>query len=142
MQGLRELTQLEEICISGHQMESDIRSFLNKRLSQRDASKWTNGQKGMIKETLTDGADGMFRWVALQADHLIKCASPQDLKKRLKALPRDLNESYARTLSESPDPGNLKRILQWLAYSRRAMTVDEIADVAVVDFGSDDSGLP
>ncbi|KZP20231.1 hypothetical protein FIBSPDRAFT_932467 [Athelia psychrophila] len=142
MQGLREPSQLKDISISGHKMESDIRSFLNTRLSQRDAAKWTNTQKDMIKETLTDGADGMFRWVALQADRLIKSASQQDLKKQLKSLPRDLNESYARTLSESPDPGNLKRILQWLAYSRRAMAIEEIAEVAVVDFGDDDSGLP
>ncbi|KZP13290.1 hypothetical protein FIBSPDRAFT_753631, partial [Athelia psychrophila] len=59
MQGLRELSQLEEICIYGHHMESDIRSYLNTRLSQRDAAKWTHAQKEMIKETLTDGADGM-----------------------------------------------------------------------------------
>ncbi|KZP10818.1 ankyrin, partial [Athelia psychrophila] len=142
MQGLRELSQLKEICISGHQTEPDIRSFLNTRLSQRDAAKWTNAQKDMIKEALTDGADGMFRWVALQADRLIKCASLQDLKQRLKSLPQDLNESYARTLSESPDPGNLKKLLQWLAYSTRAMTIEEIAEVAVVDFGDDESMLP
>ncbi|KZP04521.1 hypothetical protein FIBSPDRAFT_398294 [Athelia psychrophila] len=142
MQGLRALSQLEDIRISGHEIESDIHSYLNTRLSQHDAAKWTNTQKDMIGEALLDGADGMFRWVALQADHLIKCASPRDLRKQLKSLPRDLNEVYARTLSESPDPGNLKRILQWLAYSTRAMTVDEIADVAVVDFGDDGSGLP
>ncbi|KZP09428.1 hypothetical protein FIBSPDRAFT_993472 [Athelia psychrophila] len=142
MQGLRELSQLEEIGTFGHHMESDIRSYLNTRLSQRDAAKWTNAQKDMIKETLTDGADGMFRWVALQADRLIKSASPQDLKQQLKSLPRDLNESYARTLSESPDPGNLKRILQWLAYSRRAMATEQIAEVTAVDFGDDDCGLP
>ncbi|KZP10797.1 hypothetical protein FIBSPDRAFT_899444 [Athelia psychrophila] len=142
MQGLRELSQLEEIGIFGHQTEPDIQSFLNKRLSQRDAAKWTNAQKDMIKETLSDGADGMFRWVALQADHLIKCASPQDLKKGLKALPRDLNESYARTLAESPDPANLKRLLQWLAYSRRAMSIKELAEVSVIDFGDDDYGWP
>ncbi|KZP12267.1 hypothetical protein FIBSPDRAFT_1050183 [Athelia psychrophila] len=59
MQGLRELEELEEIGIFGHQTEPDIRSFLNKRLSQRDAAKWTNAQKDMIKETLSDGADGM-----------------------------------------------------------------------------------
>ncbi|KZP04525.1 hypothetical protein FIBSPDRAFT_398342 [Athelia psychrophila] len=141
MQGLRELSQLEEICISGHHTESDIHSYLNTRLSHRDAAKWTKAQKDMIREALMDGAGGMFRWVALQADHLIKCASPRDLRKQLKSLPRDLDEIYARTLSESPDPGNLKRILQWLAYSTRAMATEEIAEVAVVDFGDDDSGL-
>ncbi|KZP10823.1 hypothetical protein FIBSPDRAFT_872279 [Athelia psychrophila] len=142
MQGLRLLSQLEEVSISGHQIESDIQSYLNTRLSQRDAAKWTSTQKEMIGAALMDGADGMFRWVALQADHLIKSASPRELAKQLKSLPRDLNESYSRTLAESPDPGNLKRLLQWLAYSRRVMTIKEIAEVAVIDFGGDDSGLP
>ncbi|KZP13299.1 ankyrin, partial [Athelia psychrophila] len=142
MQGLRLLSQLTEVSISGHRIESDIRSYLNTWLSQHDAAKWTNTQKEMIGAALMDGADGMFRWVALQADHLIKSASPRELAKRLKSLPRDLNESYSRTLAESLDPGNLKRFLQWLAYSRRAMTINEIAEVAVIDFGDNDSGLP
>ncbi|KZP12284.1 hypothetical protein FIBSPDRAFT_166106 [Athelia psychrophila] len=142
IQGLRLLSQLKEVSISGRQIECDIQSYLNTRISQRDAAKWTSTQKEMIGAALMDGADGMFRWVALQADRLIKSASPRELAKQLKSLPRDLNESYSRTLAESPDPGNLKRLLQWLAYSRRAMTIKEIAEVAVIDFGDDDSGLP
>lgn len=86
--------------------------------------------------------DDRFRWVALQADHLIKCATLQELEKLLKSLPRDLNELYSQTLAGSTDPGNMKRLLQWLAYSRRAMTIDEIAEITVIDFGDDESGLP
>ncbi|KZP28430.1 hypothetical protein FIBSPDRAFT_927566 [Athelia psychrophila] len=141
VQGLRVLSQLEEICISSHQNKSDIHSYLNARLSQADANEW-EAQKDEIRETLESGADGMFHWVALQADRLIKSASPRELENHLNSLPRDLNETYSRILSESSDPGNLKKLLQWLAYSRRAMTVGEIAEVAVIDFGDDGLGLP
>lgn len=72
----------------------------------------------------------------------MKCTSQRELEKQLNSLPRDLNETYSRILAESPDPDNLKTFLQWLAYSKRAMTVEEIAEVAAIDCGENDSGLP
>ncbi|KZP29076.1 hypothetical protein FIBSPDRAFT_991990 [Athelia psychrophila] len=140
--GIGSLSNLQEVGISGQQIEADVRRFLDTRLDESDAAKWTKAQKDMTKEALIDGADGMFRWVALQIDRLMKCASQRELEKQLKSLPRDLNETYCRILAESPEPGNLKRFLQWLAFSRRMMTTEEIAEVAVIDFGENDSGLP
>ncbi|KZP29069.1 hypothetical protein FIBSPDRAFT_927164 [Athelia psychrophila] len=140
MRGIGSLSNLQEIGISAQLMEADVRLFLNARLDKSDAAKWTKAQKDMMKEVLIGGADGMFRWVALQIDRLMKCRSELELVTQLKSLPRDLNETYCRILSESPDPVALKRFLQWLAFSKIMMTVEEIAEVAVIDFGENDSG--
>lgn len=86
--------------------------------------------------------DGRWRWVALQSDRLMRCASQRELETQIKSLPRDLDQLYSQIFAESSDPGTLKRILQWLAYARRPMGVEEIAEVAVINFGDDGSGLP
>lgn len=59
MRGLRSLSHLQEIRVSGQQVETDIRCYIEARLAKSDANKWRKVQKDMIIEALVTGADGM-----------------------------------------------------------------------------------
>ncbi|KAM0718511.1 hypothetical protein Q7P37_005581 [Cladosporium fusiforme] len=50
--------------------------------------------KDEIVEKLVNGADGMFRWVACQLDHLCGLTNDGELLAALKKLPRSLEETY------------------------------------------------
>ncbi|KZP20238.1 hypothetical protein FIBSPDRAFT_892183, partial [Athelia psychrophila] len=137
--GLRSVVGLQDISVIGSAIKADISTFLEKRLAAIED--WNEpGLKDLIKDSLLDGSDGMFRWVALQLDELMECVSREELEQQLKSLPKGLDETYARILSRSARPKHLRIFLQCLAFSRRAMTVHEIAEVATVDF--DSSELP
>lgn len=63
-----------------------------------------------------------------------------DLRKALRSLPKDLDDTYARILQDIDDKGydnQVAKILQWLAYSVRPMSLEEIAEVLTVDMESD-----
>lgn len=75
-----------------------------------------------------------FRWVDLQIQELAKCTSEQALEDQLKTLPKGLEEAYDRILSRSSQPKDLKRLLQWLAFSFRPLTLSELADAVAAKF--------
>ena len=81
-----------------------------------------------------------FIWVALQLDELAKCSSKAEITKRLKELPKGLDKVYHRILSKIDENhrDDVKTFLQWLAFSKRPMTIAEIADTITVDFTSKD----
>ena len=83
-----------------------------------------------------------FRWVALQYDELMQCFSRRELEDQLKSLPRGLYNAYSKILERSSRREDLKRFLQWIAYSIEPMTLEEIAETAAIDFGKGDAALP
>ncbi|KZP03610.1 hypothetical protein FIBSPDRAFT_844789, partial [Athelia psychrophila] len=134
---LRAVVGLQDVSVIGSAIKADISTFLDTRLAAIED--WNEpGLKELIKDSLLDGSDGMFRWVVLQIDGLLECVSREELEQQLKSLPKGLDETYTRILSRSGRPKQLKLFLQCLAFSRRAMTVHEIAEVATVDFDSSD----
>lgn len=58
---------------------------------------------------------------------------------QLRTLPKDLDGIYEKNLSGSSNPNHLKQFLLWLAFSKRALTTEELADVITVDFAKRDS---
>jgi hypothetical protein len=72
-----------------------------------------------------------FRWVALQLDAVSRCHSLNTLRCALSSLPRSLEETYCRILdsiSEEEVP-HVRRILQWLCFSKRPLRIEGIATV-------------
>ncbi|KZP12248.1 hypothetical protein FIBSPDRAFT_985791 [Athelia psychrophila] len=137
--GLCSVVGLEDVSVIGQAIEADIRIFLDARLAGIDD--WNEpGLKELVSDSLLGDSDGMFRWVALQLDDLMSCFNRRELERQLKSLPKGLDETYVRILARSSRPKDLRRFLQFLAFSRRAMTVHEIAEVATVDL--DTSDLP
>lgn len=63
----------------------------------------------------------------------VKGCSKEDLDDKLKTLPKSFTKSYAEIFKHSSRPNDLMRLLQWLAFSKRAMTVNEIAEIVAVD---------
>ena len=81
-----------------------------------------------------------FQWVKCQLDALGKCLSVSDLRKALRSLPRDLDDTYTRILQDIDNKGygdQVAKIMQWLACSVAPMSLVEIAEVFTVDMESD-----
>ncbi|KAF1838785.1 hypothetical protein BDW02DRAFT_626846 [Decorospora gaudefroyi] len=85
------------------------------------------------------GARGMFRWAACQLDTLGKCCNRAMLRKSLATLPRTLDQTYDRILSTISEEYSVyaMRILQWLTFSARPLSVAEIAEVVAIDGSRD-----
>ena len=81
-----------------------------------------------------------FRWVALQLDELEGCSSEYHIMQQLENLPEGLDEIYNRILKKIDKKyhADTKTFLQWLAFSKRPMTIAEIAETITVDFSSED----
>ena len=82
-----------------------------------------------------------FRWVALQLAELAKCSSRDEITRQLAELPRGLDEIYGQILTKIDEKhrADARTFLLWLAFSKRPMTIVEIAKVITVDFTSEDS---
>jgi ankyrin repeat protein len=92
-----------------------------------------------IYSTIADNVP-RFRWVALQIAELEKCSSTDEITKQLAELPNGLDDIYSRTLKKIDEKhrADTRTFLQWLAFSKRPMTVSEIAETITVDFTSED----
>ncbi|KAL1387464.1 hypothetical protein HDK64DRAFT_134977, partial [Phyllosticta capitalensis] len=116
----------------------DIRAFVHGKVrGQTGLGRWSSRPdiQNKIEDTLLEKADGMFRWVSCQLDALEKCLDPLSLDRALERLPRTLEETYARILKEIPDeirPSAI-RILQFLTYFDRGLSVEEAVDVIAVE---------
>jgi hypothetical protein len=80
-----------------------------------------------------------FRWVVLQLTELEKCSSRREIVKQLAELPEGLDEIYNRILKniDKKHRANTRTFLQWLAFCKRPMTIEEIAETITVDFSSE-----
>ena len=80
-----------------------------------------------------------FRWVVLLLSELDKCSSRYELDKRLAELPKGLDEIYNRILKNIDENhrADTRMFLQWLAFCKRPMTIEEIAETITVDFSED-----
>src|SRR5271155_3781280 len=79
-----------------------------------------------------------FRWVECQFKSLETCPrSEYHLEKLLTSLPQSLDETYQRMLSniDAASIEYAKRILMWLCFAKRPMTVREVIDRVVVELG-------
>ncbi|KAF8196084.1 ectomycorrhiza-induced ankyrin-domain/NACHT-domain-containing protein [Pholiota molesta] len=120
----------------------DIAIYLEQELSALSAvKKWDEGTRTIIKSTLTERTEGMFRWVALQLMELKKCSNHRSVLNQLENLPKGLYETYDRILSKvdnKADCTDITTFLRWLCFSVRPMYLAEIAETVTVDFDMED----
>jgi len=97
--------------------------------------KWRENDKRHVIETLSERADGMFRWVFCQLEVLRHCLAPS-VRTILAELPQSLDETYERILLEIPRANRVHahRLLQCLTVAIRPLTVEELAEVLAIDF--------
>ncbi|KAF7972046.1 hypothetical protein HWV62_19181 [Athelia sp. TMB] len=126
---------LDYIRFAGGAENPDILQYLKERLDQ--VKKWSPATRELVWNALLKGADGSFRWVALQLDELSRCNSQKTLKTQLKALPKDLQSTYERLFCKSDSPEDLRTFLHWAALSARPITLEELAEAIAVNFQSE-----
>ncbi|KAH9060227.1 hypothetical protein EDB87DRAFT_620626 [Lactarius vividus] len=106
--------------------------------------RWRAGDKMLVIETLTERADGMFRWVFCQLEALRHCFPP-NIRRLLNELPETLDETYERILKgiNKTQKDDARRLLQCLAVAVRPLRVEELAELLAFDFeASRDGGIP
>ncbi|KAL2062775.1 hypothetical protein VTL71DRAFT_5847 [Oculimacula yallundae] len=128
-----------ELSIKEGLLIEDIRTNIDRELERGSLVKLPNELKAKIKNVLTTKAHGMFRWVACQLDSLRKCYNPKQIYQALNSLPKDLSETYDRILVGINQLywDDTLRVLKWLAFSEREMTIGEVAEILTIDLEKD-----
>jgi hypothetical protein len=82
-----------------------------------------------------------FRWIALQLAELERCSSKYQIMQQLENLPEGLDDIYKRILRavDGKYLADTMTFLQWLAFSKRPLTIVEVAEAITVDFSLEDS---
>ncbi|KAF8263984.1 ankyrin repeat-containing domain protein [Lactarius quietus] len=117
-----------------------IQSVVN--LSSSTAMRrWRAEEKDLVIGTLTERADGMFRWVYCQLETLRHCF-PSNLRRFLNELPETLDETYDRILKgiNRAQQDDAHRLLQCLTIATRSLRVEELAELLAFDFQASSSG--
>ncbi|KAI9438139.1 hypothetical protein H4582DRAFT_1772108, partial [Lactarius indigo] len=124
--------------------KSDIADYVRNVVNSPSSAamrRWRGDDKKLVIETLTERADGMFRWVYCQLEALRHCFPP-NLRQFLNELPETLDETYERILRgiNKAQKDNAHRLLQCLAVAVRPLRVEELAEVLAFDFQASSSG--
>ncbi|KAN0127958.1 hypothetical protein V8E53_014212 [Lactarius tabidus] len=111
--------------------------------SETMMKRWREEDKEMVVETLSEKADGMFRWVFCQLETLQQCL-PQSVLQTLNELPDSLDETYERVMMEikRANQSHAYRMLQCLTVANRPLFVAELAELLAFDFKEAKGGIP
>ncbi|KAH9876213.1 hypothetical protein J1614_004092, partial [Plenodomus biglobosus] len=134
--------QEHAVCLQRDVVDQDIQRYVQQRLrDDKDLAKWNKdgAVRQEIETALMRGARGMFRWAVCQLDTLAKCRNRAMLRKSLATLPQTLDQTYDRILSAigEDDCKFAMRILQWLTFSARPLSVEEMAEIVAIDVARD-----
>ncbi|KAN0141599.1 hypothetical protein V8E53_000061 [Lactarius tabidus] len=105
--------------------------------------KWREEDQKLVIETLSEKADGMFRWVFCQLETLRHCFPPS-LRRILRELPKSLDETYDCILKNinQATRAYAHRLLQCLTVAARPLRLEELAEVLAFDFDDAPGGIP
>ncbi|KAI4940771.1 hypothetical protein J4E91_011258 [Alternaria rosae] len=132
----------DAICLQRDVVDQDIQRYVQQRLrDKKSLAKWTKDAaiSQEVEDALMRGAHGMFRWAVCQLDTLAKCRNLVMLRNSLATLPQTLDQTYDRILTaiSKEDCVYAMRILQWLTFSARPLSVTEVAEVVAIDVARD-----
>ena len=127
---------------SHSEIEHHIRSTL---LREPIASRgWSDKLKQQILHDLLKRADDMFLYVSRQLAELECCYGEDEVREALEQLPGTMDEHWIRVLDKIPERQQMKTrvMLQWLAFSSRRLTIEEVAEAAIINPVHDPSVRP
>ncbi|KAI9893687.1 MAG: hypothetical protein M1814_005903 [Vezdaea aestivalis] len=112
----------------------DICLYVDSKLQLTEFTHWPANLQQTVAETLKAQADGMFRWVALQLDHLKGIPQKARVLKALRTLPRTLDETYDRMFGAIDEDLKDQAItaVQLLACSDRPLLMRELAEAVLI----------
>ncbi|RYC65916.1 hypothetical protein CHU98_g284 [Xylaria longipes] len=119
--------------------QPDIEEFVQKRT--QEIGRWWGAEiKQEVETTLCKGANGMFRWVYLQIEQLATINSPEEVRIRLKSLPKGLEEAYDELYNANVgwDKIRLERAVKWVMYAREPLSTEKLLSVIQLGYKSDD----
>ncbi|KAI7209557.1 hypothetical protein KC333_g8670 [Hortaea werneckii] len=128
----------ERIKVAKSKVNDDIRKYVASELSKDPRlSSLTSETTELIKADLSSRADGMFRWAYCQIQELkeLEFTKLEDIKEVLAELPATLDGTYERMLcaiKERYRPLALA-LLRWITYSKRPLSLKELAEAAIID---------
>ncbi|RFU30804.1 hypothetical protein B7463_g5547, partial [Scytalidium lignicola] len=138
------LYQANFVPVQRNSVHSDIRAYVQKTLRENgDFERWhsTPSIQNEIETEIMKKADGMFRWAACQLDSLKGCLHLKALRKALASLPKTLDETYSRILANINHSEEHRedaiRILQFLTFSERPLTIGAVVDAIAVNLSGD-----
>ena len=97
-------------------------------------------QKAEVVKELSKGAHGLFLWVRLMFEHLSAQIFVEDVMEALREAPQGLPEMYGRSLDaiDQMPPKHTQiayRILQWILFALRPLSLDELCTAVGVEPG-------
>ncbi|PWY82524.1 ankyrin [Aspergillus eucalypticola CBS 122712] len=136
---LQELKQLQnQRCWSVTANKFDIDAFINAELERcLESGKLIINDPALVldvRDSLSQGADGMFLWVALQIEALCLERTDADIRKAIANLPKDLSALYTMILERSSLSGTTyqSKILDLVATACRPLTTEEMKEALSV----------
>ncbi|KAH9074398.1 ankyrin repeat-containing domain protein [Lactarius deliciosus] len=117
----------------GH--KEDIAKYINSEVDFiANDKRWREDDKDLVIETLSEKADGMFRWVYCQLEVLRLCLRSR-VRHFVNELPDSLDETYERVLKgiHKMNRSHVQRLLQCLVVAIRPLRVEELAEVLTSD---------
>ncbi|KAL6716642.1 hypothetical protein ACLMJK_006210 [Lecanora helva] len=122
---------------------SDLRLYVAAEIESRTRKKKLRIKDQSLKtymmDRLIEGAEGMFRWVTCQIDHLCELPNDATRRKTLESLPPDLNSIYDRILARATQSRKevqiyVQRTLRWLA-QRGDFRTEALLEAISIDIG-------
>ncbi|TGO69528.1 hypothetical protein BOTNAR_0010g00270 [Botryotinia narcissicola] len=133
-------------CVSIAAKSGDLRLYVHSEIEKRTKLGKLrirdHNLKDHIVKVLTEGADGMFRWVACQMDYLCECSTDRDRREALRKLPPDLPKSYERILdrvnrSSKENQTIVRHTLLWVVYAEKPLTITQLLQALAVRPGDE-----
>ncbi|KKP01543.1 hypothetical protein THAR02_06365 [Trichoderma harzianum] len=115
-------------------INKDIYHYIDSQLNGDEYKNWPESVKDEARESLVEKADCMFQYVQLQLEALRHLSSEPEVREALQNLPVGLDATYNRVLENIP-PHFQERVihsLKWLAFSRRVLSIEELAEIFII----------
>ncbi|KAH0562324.1 hypothetical protein GP486_002978 [Trichoglossum hirsutum] len=125
----------EAACVEIRASDGDVKRYLESRIDRERRLlrhvKADPDLRDTIIDTVAEKAKGMFLLAQLHMDSLAKKLNRRDVRRAIRDLPVELSDIYDEAMRriESQDEGEAslaKRVLYWISYSFRPLTVLEI----------------
>ena len=129
----RHLRQLPSLHLQGH--SEDLRFFINSEVESLESYMFDHRLKKEIADTLHAQAGRTFLWISIVLKEIASLEPPSlhDVRIVLAELPKSLNQLYSRLVSRLISTDTLAKILIWVAYSQRPLSIDELEDAITYD---------
>nr|OQO23637.1 hypothetical protein B0A51_09050 [Rachicladosporium sp. CCFEE 5018] len=88
-----------------------------------------------IHDALLAKADGSFRWLELQIQHISTQPTARRALQATQNTPKTLDDTYAATLARVPAESRdmVKEALAWVAFAHRPLDLDELNEAVIIE---------